>query len=190
MKSSPTTGSPLQPAKAFAALRHQLQACMQCGACSASCPNAFAMDQPPRMLWQRIIRGRQPVLSSHTFALCSACYMCTLRCPRGLPLTEAMATLKQLAAAQHQPGARIEHAFHASFLQSVRQHGRVSETGFMTRFFLTAGSPLLPFRFMPLGMRLMRRRRIDWRMPAGAPNKLAAHFDKAAHLTATDTPKE
>jgi len=28
-------------------VKEMVQACIQCGTCTASCPNAFAMDHPP-----------------------------------------------------------------------------------------------------------------------------------------------
>ena len=75
-------------------LQKQMQACIQCGTCSGSCPNAFAMDLTPRQLWYNLIMGdRTTIFQSITFSLCSSCYYCTLRCPRGLPLTETMAAL-------------------------------------------------------------------------------------------------
>jgi len=66
-------------------VQDMLKACIQCGTCSASCPNAFAMDLTPRHLWRMVLLGQtDAIFSSQTFSLCSACYYCTLRCPRGL----------------------------------------------------------------------------------------------------------
>ena len=71
-------------------IRTNMAACIQCGTCSASCPNAASMDLTPRQMWRKILLGlEQEVFESHTFWLCSACYSCTLRCPRGLPITKA-----------------------------------------------------------------------------------------------------
>ena len=82
-------------------IQEKVQGCMQCGTCSGSCPNAFAMDLTPRHLWRLVQLGRkEEIFNSKTFFLCSACYYCTLRCPRGLPLTETIGALKRLAAAE------------------------------------------------------------------------------------------
>jgi len=70
-------------AESLADVRRMLQACIQCGTCSASCPNEFAMDLTPRRLWRLVLMGQtETVLASRTFSLCSACYTCPLRCPR------------------------------------------------------------------------------------------------------------
>ena len=83
------------------AIREKLRACMQCGTCTGSCANAFAMDYTPRQLWRMVQLGlTDELFNSKTFSLCSSCYYCTLRCPRGLPLTEAIHGLKQLAVAR------------------------------------------------------------------------------------------
>ena len=74
------------------------------------------MDHTPRRLWRMVLMNRSAdIFNSQTFELCSACYCCTLRCPRGLPLTEAMAALKQVAASQKLAVARKNYRFYGSF---------------------------------------------------------------------------
>jgi len=75
-----------------------LRACIQCGTCSASCPTAYAMDYTPRQLWKLVQLGlKDEVVNSLTFWLCTSCKACTVRCPRGIDLTETMLMLKQYA---------------------------------------------------------------------------------------------
>jgi heterodisulfide reductase subunit D len=75
-----------------------LRTCIQCGTCSASCPTAYAMDYTPRQLWKLIQLGlRDEVLNSRTFWLCTTCKACTVRCPRGIDLTQTMLMLKEYA---------------------------------------------------------------------------------------------
>ena len=77
---------------------HKLRTCIQCGTCTASCPSAEAMDISPRQMWRMVQLGLEDeVLHSKTMWLCSVCYQCHVRCPRGIPLTETIAKLKQLA---------------------------------------------------------------------------------------------
>ena len=91
-------------------IREMVSACIQCGTCSASCPNEFAMDATPRQLWRMLLLGKtDDIFKSRTFALCSDCYCCTLRCPRGLPVTEAMEALKRMAAAGESGRYRRHH---------------------------------------------------------------------------------
>ncbi len=78
----------------------KLRACIRCGTCSATCPTAFAMDYPPRLLWRKVQLGlRDEILSSRTFWLCTTCKACQVRCPRGIDLMEAMIGLKHYAMA-------------------------------------------------------------------------------------------
>ena len=131
---------------ALSDVRRMVAACIQCGTCTGSCPNEFAMDVTPRKLWRLVLTGQvDAVFQSRTFSLCSACYYCTLRCPRGLPLTEAMSALKQIAAREGMVQHRQGILFYRSFLESVRRHGRVREMEFMTLYFNGMKNPLLPF---------------------------------------------
>ena len=102
-------------------LRETVGACMQCGTCTASCPNWHAMDITPRAMWRMIQFGMlDEILASRTFWMCSACYMCTLRCPRGLKLTSAMAALKRLARVDGNAEARRSGAFYEAFMDDCR----------------------------------------------------------------------
>ena len=71
-----------------------LATCIQCGTCSASCPANEAMDFSPRQLWEMLRLGLQDeVANSRTFWLCTQCYACQVRCPRGIDIAETMRTL-------------------------------------------------------------------------------------------------
>ena len=161
-------GADEQTAALVEKVREKVQTCIQCGTCTGSCPNAFAMDLTPRQLWRLVITGQTAaVFESHTFALCSACYCCTLRCPRGLPLTEAMGDLKQIAARQHLGDDFAGQAFYRLFLQSIRHYGRVQETYLMSKYLATMSirRPRLPMTFTPLGFRLMGKGKLSVRRP-------------------------
>ncbi|MBI9086274.1 MAG: 4Fe-4S dicluster domain-containing protein [Desulfobacterales bacterium] len=160
-----------------------VQTCIQCGTCTGSCPNEFAMDITPRRLWRMVLMGQEDkIFKSKTFSLCSSCYCCTLRCPRGLPLTQAMAALKQVAADRKLSKYRQSTLFYTSFMKSVRRHGRVREMEFMTLYFTDMKNPALPFRFAGLGMRLMGKGKVAIQLPSKGSGKLAAIFDKVKEL--------
>ncbi|MGD8228388.1 MAG: 4Fe-4S dicluster domain-containing protein, partial [Desulfobacteraceae bacterium] len=109
-------------------VQETVQACMQCGTCSGSCANSFAMDLTPRQLWRLAQLGeKDEIFNSTTFYLCSACYYCTLRCPRGLPLTDTMGALKRLAAAEGIERYKQSSNFYKTFMDTVRRYGRVRE---------------------------------------------------------------
>ncbi len=164
-------------------IQERVSACIQCGTCTGSCPNAFAMDLTPRQLWRMVTLGeKEKIFASKTFILCSACYYCSLRCPRGLPLTEAMAALKQVAAAHDMKPYRRSVRFYKSFINSVRRHGRVHEMEFMTLYFLSMKNPFLPLKFTPLGMRLMGKRKVSVQIPSRESNPLEHIFRKIEEM--------
>ena len=165
------------PEEVLAPVQEMVRACIQCGTCTGSCPNEFAMDHTPRQLWRMVLMGmKDQIFQSKTFALCSDCYCCTLRCPRGLPLTEAMDALKQIASRENLPEYRRSTLFYKNFLRSVRRHGRVNEMEFMTLYFAALKSPLIPLRFAPLGAKLMLKRKVSAAVPLHARRPLEAIF--------------
>lgn len=164
-------------------IRRMLRACIQCGTCTGSCPNAFAMDHSPRKLWRMVQLGiEEEIFASRTFSLCSSCYTCTLRCPRGLELTAAMAGLKAIATQRDLSAFRPSGAFYRQFLESVRRHGRVREMEFMTLYFVALKNPWLPLRFAPLGIKLIRKGKVSLQLPSRGRGKLAAVFEKVHAL--------
>lgn len=169
--------------KKLAPVRKMLLACMQCGTCSGSCPNAPSMDVSPRYLWRLLLtHNGAEIFESRTFALCSTCYTCTLRCPRGLPLTDAMSMLKQIAASENLARYKQSVRFYNCFMESVRRHGRVREMEFMTLYFMAMKNPLIPLKFTPLGMRLMAKRKVSIEIPSRGTGKLDAYFRKAKEI--------
>jgi heterodisulfide reductase subunit C2 len=168
----------------LAGIRKRVQSCLQCGTCTGSCPNAFAMDLTPRTLWRLVMRGEtQQVFASQTFSLCSSCYFCTLRCPRGLPLTEAMSELKVLSVRLAPQMNKNSRVFYACFLDSVQRHGRVREMEFMSLYFLHRLNPIIPLKYAPLGLRLMVKGKVRPEMPSlTTKGKLASLFQKVREI--------
>ena len=180
---SETTPEPAPAPDTLAPIRDMVNSCIQCGTCTGSCPNSFAMDLTPRQLWYNVLMGeKETIFHSKTFSLCSVCYYCTLRCPRGLPLTEAMSALKQIAAKENLVPYKQSVRFYKSFMESVRRHGRVREMEFMTLYFLSMKNPLTPLKFAPLGMRLMGKGKVSLEIPSKGSGALETIFRKAKEL--------
>ena len=164
-------------------IRDMVSACIQCGTCTGSCPNAFAMDLTPRQLWYNVLMGeKETIFHSKTFSLCSVCYCCTLRCPRGLPLTETMSALKQVAVKENLAPYKKSIRFYQSFMKSVRRHGRVREMEFMSLYFLSMKNPFMPLQFAPLGMKLMGKGKISFEFPSKGNGALESIFRKVEAL--------
>jgi heterodisulfide reductase subunit C len=164
-------------------VQEMVRSCIQCGTCTASCPNEFAMDHTPRQLWRLVLLGQKDeIFNSKTFSLCSDCYTCTLRCPRGLLLTEAMDALKQIAVEENPTRYKTSILFYKNFMRSVRRHGRVNEMEFMTNYFAALRDPLAPFRFASLGMKLMTKGKVSLKWPLKARTPLEKIFKKVDEL--------
>ncbi len=103
--------------------------CMQCGVCSGSCPLGPYWDHGPQEIFQMIRAGkREEVLKSSSMWMCTSCYNCISRCPRGLPITHIMHGLAHYAmrlglAPKEQP----THKFSLIFWDNLVKKGRVNE---------------------------------------------------------------
>ena len=74
----------------------KLSTCLQCGTCSSSCPTSFAMDISPRQIWRLLSLGlKEEISRSSTFWMCTACNSCTVRCPRGIQVSENMRLVRE-----------------------------------------------------------------------------------------------
>jgi heterodisulfide reductase subunit C2 len=180
------TGSGAASPDSLASIREKVSSCMQCGTCTGSCVNADAMDYTPRQLWRLVQLGeKREIFSSKTFWLCSSCYFCTLRCPRGLLLTETMQALKRTAVAEGYLKEKGSIAFYRSFLNSVRRYGRVREMEMMAHYFLAVRNPVTPLRFTPFGIKLMLKGKLSPHAPMMfGKGKLEAIFRKVEELEA------
>ncbi len=162
---------------------HQLRRCIQCGTCTASCPAAEAMDITPRQMWRMVNLGlADQVLHSKTMWLCTICYQCSVRCPRGIPLTETIAKLKQLAIQ-----ARIQEwsestKFYKSFSDVMRTYGRMREMEFMARYFL-ATNLFAAVPFTGMAMTMFARGKLKPELPKlSGVGRLDRLFNRVAEL--------
>jgi quinone-modifying oxidoreductase subunit QmoC len=119
----------LQEVEANVEEGHMVKMCMQCGVCSGSCPMQNHWEHPPQELFMMIrANKREEVLSSTSMWMCTSCYNCIARCPRGLPITHIMHGLahygKRLGLApKEQPTAK----FAQKFWDNLTKKGRVNE---------------------------------------------------------------
>lgn len=175
---------PAEQRDRLAEIGSKLRACMQCGTCSGSCGSARKMDLMPRQLWNLVQSGsRQEIMESRTFWLCSSCYLCTLRCPRGLPLTDSMAALKRTAIEEGwHTKKKTSSFFYGAFLTTVRKYGRVREGEMMTRYFLALKNPVVPLSFAPLGIRLLMKGKLAVSAPGFGSGKLDGLYRRAKEL--------
>ena len=163
--------------------RKKLRTCIQCGTCTASCPAAEAMDITPRKMWRMIQLGlKDEVLHSKTMWLCSVCYSCSVRCPRGIPLTDIIAHLKQLAIQEGIKEYPESTCFYKAFGEVMRRYGRMREMEFMARYFLSTDI-FAALDYVPMGLAMLSRGKIRIELPRLiGKGKLDKLFNKVAEL--------
>jgi len=157
-----------------------LNACIQCGTCSGTCPMSIYMDHSPRKIIAMTRAGfRDEVLDSKTIWLCASCYSCTVECPKQIRITDVMYALKQEAIQKkvypkHFPVPVLAREFYTT----VMRYGRSHESELLVRMYLKT-NPFLMIRQAFLGLGLFLR----GRMPI-LPEKIKArHGAKGDLLT-------
>ncbi|ADG82626.1 4Fe-4S dicluster domain-containing protein [Thermincola potens] len=105
--------------------------CYQCMKCTGGCPFHFTMDYAPNMIMRMLQEGLvDEVLESYTIHTCATCATCTARCPRNIDIAKVMDTLRVMAYRQGFYGkGKNMYVFHRAFLNSIKKHGRLYETG-------------------------------------------------------------
>jgi heterodisulfide reductase subunit C len=161
----------------------KMLSCIQCGTCTASCPAVHAMDLSPRRMWRMVQMGlTDEVLSSKTMWLCSMCYQCQVRCPRGIPITETITRLKELALDRGTVRWKESSAFYRAFADVMRRYGRMREVEFMARYFI-ASNPFAALGYANLGLTLLLRGKIRPELPQlSGQGRLDRLFDRVAEL--------
>ena len=68
-----------------------LMSCYQCGKCSSGCPSADRMDNIPSQFIKMLQLGmEEEVEKSNTPWVCLTCFICTVRCPKGIDIARIM----------------------------------------------------------------------------------------------------
>jgi len=82
----------------------EILTCLQCGACSGTCPYGEVMEFPPRRIIAMMRAGMlEKVFTSDSLLACVACYACMAKCPRGIRLTEILLPLMKEQTLAHLP---------------------------------------------------------------------------------------
>ncbi len=155
--------------------------CYQCGLCTASCRTAFAMKFTPRQVMNLLQLGcEDEAAASGSGMLCTACYSCTFRCPRGVAVTDMMAAIQRLNLHRKHADANIRR-FYLSFMRTVERHGRFHEAEFLVRYF--GPNPVLLTQEIGLGLALLTKGKMDLNPPSMKhPKAIEAMFRKAEEI--------
>ncbi len=135
----------------------KLLTCMQCGICAGSCPVSHEMDYTPRQLVRMIQLGlKKEVLNSNTIWICTTCFSCSVRCPRGIYPTELMETLKPIAMSE---GIKNRNAkFDTVFADVVKKNGRASEFLLISKYSISEPGMI---KQAPFGLALISKGKLS-----------------------------
>jgi heterodisulfide reductase subunit C len=164
----------------------KIRLCIQCGTCSASCPNVNKMDYTPRQIIAMARAGmKDEVLSSNSMWCCASCYLCTVRCPRDIRPTELMHALESMAIKYPSKNTSVTTpAMYASFSDFAYSLGNVPDVGFMTLYYLRS-NPLRALKMAPIAIKLLTHKRLfikTRRMKPESERQLKTIVDKAQEL--------
>ena len=154
--------------------------CYQCEKCSVGCPVADFSDLLPHQVAQLLALGHVPqVLASSMVWLCVGCETCGQRCPNQINLRPVMDALKHLTKVYGiAPREKGIVAFHRSFLDDVKAHGRVHEATMLAAYKVRSGDL---FSDLALGMKLFSKSKIPLRPRKGADaQEVQGLFQKAS----------
>ncbi len=162
-----------------------IRLCIQCGTCTASCPNADRMEHTPSQLIAMARAGmREEALSSNAMWYCLSCYLCTVRCPRGIKFTDIMHALGYLSVRAGLAHAKTLTPTMYRLFNHYCSMGTLPELWFTGRFYLQT-NPLRSWRMIPIALNLFKRGRISLKsrkLTPGGSCQLRAILDKAESL--------
>ena len=137
-----------------------LNLCYQCGTCSGSCPTMPRMQYGPRKIMHMIHLGiAEPVLSSPDIWFCVSCYSCSARCPQGIPISDVMSVLRNLAV-ERGLATDKEATFSRIFLKVVQEHGRMYEPEVLLRYYASVLDVESMVQIAPLGIGMFLKSKI------------------------------
>ncbi|MGI5862710.1 MAG: 4Fe-4S dicluster domain-containing protein [Myxococcales bacterium] len=126
--------------KVKAATGLDVSACYQCGKCTGGCPMAEEMSLRPHQMLRLVqLDLHERLFDDESMWLCLTCETCTARCPNGVDPARIFDFLRELALRHKASPPRRIAAFHRSFLEQIRENGRVFEFGLVANYKVRTG---------------------------------------------------
>lgn len=114
--------------------------CYQCGNCTAGCPYTQYFDYPVSQIMRLLQAGQKDtILNSKAIWLCATCETCTTRCPCEIDVAHIMDILRIIARRENRVSEKDIKLFYDSFLDSVKQYGRIYEVGTLLAYNIKSG---------------------------------------------------
>lgn len=139
-----------------------IEGCIQCGTCTGSCQTSYEMDYTPRKIIAMIKAGmKKEVLTSKAIWHCASCYSCTVRCPKGIKITELMYALKSVSLREGYSLPKEESpAFYTSFYHIIEKYGRMHEASLILEYGLKT-NPLSLVGMAPMGIKMLSKGKLE-----------------------------
>lgn len=139
----------------------EIEACYQCGKCTAGCPMAQAMDMTPNQVIRAVQLGlKDMALGANAIWYCAGCETCASRCPRDIDMSRVMKSLaRRCVVEKRKPKDPAVAAFHKSFMESMARWGRAHEVEIIG--FTKLRSASQRFKDIPLGAALFSRGKLS-----------------------------
>ncbi|MEJ2271005.1 MAG: 4Fe-4S dicluster domain-containing protein [Candidatus Bathyarchaeota archaeon] len=145
-----------------------IKLCFNCGICTVSCP-VRKIDETfnPRRLIRMILYGmKKEVLSDESIWKCAHCLTCLERCPQDVKFAEVIEALRIMAVKEAEKGnIKIkgpQYKFDSIFKDSIKSHGRVFETGLLSKYMLKKKDLGFVMSFSSLGLKMLRKGKIGF----------------------------
>jgi heterodisulfide reductase subunit C len=137
----------------------KINECIQCGVCSGSCTTAEWWEFTPRQIIAMIRAGmKEEVLSSSSAFHCVSCYLCTVRCPRGIQPANLMHAVETIAEKQgYKPKTKSLALYRV--MRSATRRGRVWDFGVAFQFYMKT-NPLMALRKLPVFLAMTSKGRM------------------------------
>ncbi len=118
----------------------EIKKCIQCGMCAGSCPLKHHMDYPPRKIFALLRAGKKAtILKSKSIFLCTSCYSCKVRCPRGIPVMDIMHSLAYYATKLSMESSKNTSTFGKVFWKQIYKRGRIDEKALLREYLFSNG---------------------------------------------------
>lgn len=141
----------------------KINACIQCGTCTGSCPLSYMMDITPRELIALFRAGDiDSIIKSRTIWVCASCYSCQTRCPSSIKVTDIIYSLKRMAM-NRKVYSKIfpVHALSDAFIKNLKSFGRLNEPRLMFLYYLRRGL-WKGLGIIPIGLKMLFKGRVKF----------------------------
>ena len=104
-----------------------IQKCIQCGTCSATCPvfRYNPQGNPRKIIAQALLGLKEEVIRSEMIWLCAKCQSCVAKCHKDVSPGEIIGAIRTIAIREGAGGAGVRHS--RAFGKDIYRFGKLNE---------------------------------------------------------------